>query len=245
MSLLRSEEKNMKKLILDLCGGTGAWSLPYKEAGYDVRNITLPDYDVTKVSLKDGRYFEFLTQTFGKPNLKIPVAEIYGILSAPPCTMFSFARTNAKTKRNLREGMEIVIACLRLIWEAQYRIKNDQQKYSPLKFWALENPFYGMLQWFLGKPTLTFQPYDFGHNYQKKTAIWGYFNTDGIYAQMSPNKLSAEEKKLASKNSQPLPKFDYMKSKTIAPEWFGKLDRQARRAITPRGFAEAFFKANK
>jgi ubiquinone/menaquinone biosynthesis C-methylase UbiE len=34
------------KIILDLCGGTGAWSLPYKEAGYDVRNITLPDYDV-------------------------------------------------------------------------------------------------------------------------------------------------------------------------------------------------------
>jgi len=26
------------RIILDLCGGTGAWSLPYKEAGYDVRN---------------------------------------------------------------------------------------------------------------------------------------------------------------------------------------------------------------
>ena len=214
-----------KKIILDLCWGTGAWSLPYKEAGYDVRNITLPDYDV--------RIY------------KLPKEPIYGILSAPPCTMFSFARTKAKTPRDLREGMEIVIACLKLIWETQYRIKNDQQKYPPLKFWALENPFYGMLQWFLGKPVLTFQPYDFGHNYQKKTAIWGYFNTDEIYAQMRPNKLSIEQKKLASKNSQPLPKFNYMKSKTIAPEWFGKLDRQARRAITPRGFAEAFYLANK
>jgi ubiquinone/menaquinone biosynthesis C-methylase UbiE len=29
------------KIILDLCGGTGSWSRPYKEAGYDVRNITL------------------------------------------------------------------------------------------------------------------------------------------------------------------------------------------------------------
>lgn len=35
-----------KKIILDLCGGTGAWSKPYAEKGYDVRNITLPDYDV-------------------------------------------------------------------------------------------------------------------------------------------------------------------------------------------------------
>ena len=25
------------KIILDLCGGTGAWSKPYKDAGYDVR----------------------------------------------------------------------------------------------------------------------------------------------------------------------------------------------------------------
>ena len=36
----------MSKLILDLCGGTGSWSKPYKEAGYDVRVITLPHYDL-------------------------------------------------------------------------------------------------------------------------------------------------------------------------------------------------------
>lgn len=37
----------MKPIILDLCGGSGSWSKPYVEAGYDVRLITLPDYDVT------------------------------------------------------------------------------------------------------------------------------------------------------------------------------------------------------
>lgn len=36
----------MNKIILDLCGGTGSWSKPYKEAGYDVRVITLPEYDL-------------------------------------------------------------------------------------------------------------------------------------------------------------------------------------------------------
>ena len=35
-----------ERIILDLCGGTGSWSKPYKDAGYDVRLITLPDYDV-------------------------------------------------------------------------------------------------------------------------------------------------------------------------------------------------------
>lgn len=33
---------NKDKIILDLCGGTGSWSKPYKDAGYDVRVITLP-----------------------------------------------------------------------------------------------------------------------------------------------------------------------------------------------------------
>ena len=37
-----------RKVILDLCGGTGAWSRPYAEAGYDVKNITLPEYDITQ-----------------------------------------------------------------------------------------------------------------------------------------------------------------------------------------------------
>ena len=38
--------ENSEKIILDLCGGTGAWSRPYKEAGYNVRLVTLPDNDV-------------------------------------------------------------------------------------------------------------------------------------------------------------------------------------------------------
>jgi len=48
----------MSKIILDLCGGTGAWSAPYKEAGYDVRVITLPEYDLREVKIEsDGIFF--------------------------------------------------------------------------------------------------------------------------------------------------------------------------------------------
>lgn len=36
----------MGKLILDLCGGTGSWSKPYRNAGYEVKVITLPHYDL-------------------------------------------------------------------------------------------------------------------------------------------------------------------------------------------------------
>lgn len=39
---------NKNKIILDLCGGTGSWSKPYRDAGYDVKVITLPQYNVEK-----------------------------------------------------------------------------------------------------------------------------------------------------------------------------------------------------
>lgn len=54
--------ENKDKIILDLCGGSGSWSKPYKEAGYDVRLITLPEYDVL---------------TYEPPE------NVYGILAAP------------------------------------------------------------------------------------------------------------------------------------------------------------------
>jgi len=39
------------------------------------------------------------------------------------------------------------------------------------------------------------------------------------------------------------PKFDKLSTKEIHPEYYRKLTRQERRAITPKGFAEAFCKA--
>ena len=204
----------MKKIILDLCGGTGSWSRPYKEAGYDVRNITLPDYDVTNWETEEMIYY--LNRDRG----------IYGILAAPPCQMFSFARTNAKKPRDLKEGMECVRACLDIIWKCMEIKQDTRKKKLPLKFWALENPN-GMLKYFLGKPAFEFSPYDFGDGYKKRTMLWGWFN---------------EPKKSPIKCDKP--KFDKLTTKEIAPEYYGKLTRQERRAITPKGFAEAFFRAN-
>jgi len=213
------------KIVLDLCGGTGAWSAPYKRAGYDVRVITLPEYDVL--------------------TYKLPDEPIYGILAAPPCTMFSDARTNAKTPRDLKGGMDIVYACLNLIWQAQFRTESDQQKYSPLRFWALENPWYGRLKWFLGSPKFEFSPWEFGDAYKKRTAIWGYFNEPIKTVTDIDKVMTQQQQQLHKTNSQKLPKFDYMKSKDIHPEYFKTFDRQTRRAITPKGFADAFFASNK
>ena len=238
---------NSDKIILDLCGGSGAWSKPYREAGYIVKLITLPKNDIRNWR-KDTDVLNVIDN-------------VYGILAAPPCTMFSFARTNAKKPRDLHEGMKCVRACLDIIWSSMETIgPTKNKKPFTLKFWALENPYFGLLKNFLGKPAFTFDPWEFGDGYQKRTALWGNFNEP----KKNPIPMTEEMKKLAKTNSylhtmknstnrekppsiwakKDLEKFDMLKSKDIHPEAFGKFDRQARRSITPAGFADAFYKAN-
>ena len=214
-------DNKMRKIILDLCGGTGSWSAPYKDASYDVRNITLPDYDV---------------RTYQPPE------NVYGILAAPPCTMFSFTRTKAVKPRDLKEAMECVRACLNVIWLVQEVKQDTRFKKCPLKFWALENPFHGFLKKFLGKPVFVFDPWEFGDNYQKKTALWGYFNEP----IKTPKPMTEDVKRLIKGNRVlNTTKFDRLLTHEIHPEAYGKLTRKERRAITPRGFAKAFFEANR
>jgi len=98
------------KTILNLCGGTGAWSKPYREAGYDVRLVTLPDQDVRDY---------------------IPPETVYGILAAPPCTEFAGSGARwwkDKPPELLQEALHIVNSCLEII------------RISYPVFWCLENP---------------------------------------------------------------------------------------------------------
>lgn len=211
--------KNKDKIILDLCGGTGSWSKPYKDNGYTVINVTLPEYDV---------------------RLYVPPKNVYGILAAPPCTTFSFARTHAKTPRNLIKGMELVIACLNIIWECQCKIKKDTQKKSPLKFWALENPW-GMLNWFLGYPVLVFHPYDYKDEYSKKTCLWGHF----AIPYKTAFGIRRFDKKFDRLFMQELKEIKKEEIKSIGDIiWKDVNTRQILRGITPQGFATAFYEAN-
>jgi len=137
----------MKKIILDLCGGTGAWSKPYREHSdeYDVRIITAPEYDVRLM-----KYPGF----------------VYGILAAPPCTHLASSGARwwkDKGEKILLEALSIVDACLRFVVVCKPH------------FWALENPV-GRLVHYLGKPKMYFHPHHYGDPYTKKTALWGDFN---------------------------------------------------------------------
>jgi len=189
------------KIILDLCGGTGSWSRPYKEAGYDVKLITWPEYDV---------------RTYGPPK------EVYGILAAPPCTDFTVSGAQYWKKKDIDgrtiDSMGIVMACLMII-----------AKCNP-KFWALENPVGRLVHW-IGKYKMTFNPCDYGDAYTKRTCLWGNFN--------DPVKNPVEPVFIVDKGIG--------KKKYSLVHWStgGKSARTKElRSITPKGFAEAFFKAN-
>jgi hypothetical protein len=181
MTLLNSD-----KIILDLCGGTGAWSRPYKEAGYDVRLIDLPN---------DVRLLEF------NPQL-----HVWGILAAPPCTVFSYARQRYGLPKQgeLIDALSIVDACLRAAYI-----------YNP-RWWALENPR-NKLRRYLGNPKIIFKQWWFGDGQEKPTCIYGNFN-------------------------MPI----YNPGKRTKPSTFKTTRQNADKndAITPPGFARAFFEAN-
>lgn len=161
----------MQKVILDLCGGSGAWSKPYQEVS-DYKVIVL-DYprDVRLVSK--------------------PPFSVYGILAAPPCTMF--ANSGARWKRSKEDmlaALSVVDACLRMVLLCRP------------KFWALENPI-GKLKKYLGAPYYRFHPCDFGDPYTKKTLLWGKFNLP-IKTPVEPAQGSKMHFISPSKNRQKL-----------------------------------------
>lgn len=133
-------------MILDLCGGSGAWSRPYADAGYDVVLVTFPRHDVRKY---------------------VPPRGVHGILAAPPCQHFAgsgaqYWKAKDADGRTL-EALEIVTACLGIIAKARPT------------WWALENPV-GRLRRWIGAPTMYFHPCDYGDPYTKKTCLWGRFH---------------------------------------------------------------------
>lgn len=174
-------------LILDLCGGTGAWSQPYLEAGYLVE----------VVDILSGRDVRLLQRIRG----------VHGILAAPVCTDFSYARNRyPPSDTELLESLSLVDACVRVAFAHR----------NGLKWWALENPI-NKLRRYLGPPRLVFNQWEYGDQGHKPTGIWGDFNP--------PMKTPKPRRKPSTWKS---------KQENASPD----------DAITPPGFAQAFFEAN-
>lgn len=174
-------------LILDLCGGTGAWSKPYRDAGYDV-DVIDPTADTGDVRLLRRRAFR-----------------VHGILAAPPCTVFSYARNRYQpSDADLLAALSVVDACLRIV---------TVQRPT---WWALENP-QNKLRRYLGPARLVFRQWEYGDSGHKPTCIWGDFTAPLKYPR-------PRTKPSTYRTSRP----------NASPE----------DAVTPPGFAAAFFAVN-
>lgn len=206
----------MTPIILDLCAGSGAWSQPYVDAGYDVRRVSLPEQDV---------------RTY------IPPIPVHGILAAPPCT--EFARCGArwwksKPPEKLEEALGIVEACRSIIRNAH-----------PV-WWVLENPigrlktYLGPPQfmfdpWEYGDPW-TKKTWLWGiFNHPKKVlgAEKPLISVSG-HRSVQHKRTAILERRLMDVALRP----DWIHR--LGPS----KDRAALRSITPPGFAQAFFQAN-
>lgn len=111
-----------------------------------------PNYEVIRIGSEIG------VENYHPPK------NVYGVFANPVCTEFSTARKGGQP-RNPEEGMFLVKHCQRIISECEN-----------LKFWVIENPARGVLKNYLGKPTFSYQPYQFGSPWSKHTALWGNFN---------------------------------------------------------------------
>lgn len=127
---------------------------------------------------------------------------VHGILAAPPCTEFSVAANGRDKPREFLPALEVVLGCLRIIAECQP------------EWWALENPGRSLIARWLGPVVDSWEPYEFGDPWTKRTALWGCFKTPERGPWCTP-RGSAMQRATA-----------------------------AERAMTPPGFARAFFEAN-
>jgi hypothetical protein len=231
------------RFILSLCDYSGRWSQPYRDAGYNVIQIDLKrgndvrlleklEYRVTdagdtelKVNdlLTDDEYKQLKAEGYFSQGAKAKRdVTIHGILAAPPCTEFSSAGARwwkDKDPALLTEALALVDACLRAV-----------MIYQP-QWWVLENPV-GRVQRWIGKKAYTFQPHEFAgwlpeeeqfdEQYTKETWLWGQFEEP---------------------ETKDLPPVQGSK---MWAKYGGKSERTKElRSMTPRGFALAFFNANK
>lgn len=146
--------------------------------------------------------------------------QVYGLLAAAPCT--DFAGSGArwfKEKDRPKSGFEPFESSTEMHIALVLIVLHLVDLFKP-SFWVLENPV-GRIERLVPeiKPfrKMSFDPCDFGDPYTKRTVLWGRFNTLLKYTPV-------------------LSLFGSMMHK-IAPG--------PKRSTTPRGFARAFFEANK
>ena len=181
----------------------------------------------------DDRYDVILIgEDIGVENYS-PDRPIHGIIANPVCTEYSTAKGFHKENN---PDHSILGHCKRIINEAK-----------PV-WWVIENPANGTMKKELGKPVFSYQPWEFGSPWTKKTALWGNFNT--------PKKLFnswekvPKNEKLYVRPGRPKPSLAFLHKSAIHDiEEFKPFINNVKsdsdfRSLCSQGFARAFKEVN-
>lgn len=162
-----------------------------------------------------------------------PPSDVYGVIANPVCTEFSIAKGFHK-KGNYENGMFLVNKCLRIIKQC-----------SP-HFWVVENPASGRLKDFLGRPQFTYEPWEFGSPWTKKTALWGKFNLPEKKYLMWEDVPKNDNLYIRPGRAKPSMAFLHKSAKKYISEFncFEVKDDMSFRSLCSQGFAKEFFKVN-
>jgi hypothetical protein len=191
----------------------------------------------------DSRYYQLddeyqvilVGEQIGVENF-IPPENVHGVIANPVCTEFSTANGFHK-ERDIEKGMFLVNHCLRIIEQ------------SKPKWWVLENPAMGTLRDKLGKPKATYQPWEYGSPWTKKTALWGNFKMPlRLYTKwdfvpkneklyIRPNRYKPALAFLHKSAIDLIPEFEFAREHI-------KTDADLR-SMCSQGFAKAFYEANR
>ena len=222
-----STTKNQDKVILSLFDYKGTWSQPWRDAGY-----TVLQHDIKTGSdlITDAWIYERIEEVRKEGK------EVYGVLSACPCTTFTGSgarwwaeRHDVESPDALRQvfGDRALSSGAKSALEYNVMLADATREAvrlaNPTGFHVLENPI-GRIQdkAKFPDPLARFHPHNFGDPYTKRTQLFGDFKADLPLANVDPVEGSKMQNKL--RGSDPLGKED--------------------RSTTPEGFAYAFFMAN-
>ena len=218
---------NSNKVIFSLFDYTGQWSQPFVDAGFNVirHDIKLGEDILTN---------EFIWNRL--QEIREAGFEVYGVMSACPCTTFSGA--GARWRKDLHdlespEALAKVFGERALSSGAKSALEYNQmlvqatkdfiKAANPTGFHVLENPIGRIKEkGGLPDPTMRFNPNVYGDAYTKRTQLWGAFDTDLPTAYVEPIDGSKMQSKLRGDDA---------------------LSKEER-SITPEGFSYAFFMAN-
>lgn len=196
----------MSNVVVSLCDLTGNMVKPWADAGYTCYCVDV-QHSIRKDKVKGNIHY-----VWGDVRSWVPPTKPVIVFAFPPCTHLCVSGSSDWKKKAwpmLRDGMD-------LFW-ATYQAA--QWAGCP---YMIENPV-GRISGIHGACEHTFNPWQYGDNYQKTTCLW----TGNGFVMPKP---SVEEKP--------------ENCRQMVMELSPGPDRANLRSATPMGFARAVYEAN-